>query len=532
MNCNFRDLAALLLGLIGLVSPTWCQGKTQHPTPEKLGEVSFPVSCLPAVQKPFNLAVALLHSFAYDAAEKHFHEIAEADPKCAMAHWGVAMSYYHQMWEPPIAEADLERGETEIQKAKLLGGGSARENEFIEAAASFYGDGAHTPHRARAMAYREAMGKLASHNPDEIECQVFYALALLSTASAADRSHADQKEAANILEPLFQQYPQHPGIAHYLIHAYDNREMACQGLPAARAYAQIAPSAPHALHMPSHIFTQLGLWQDSIQSNLAARHAAHQQGDIGEELHAMDYLMYAYLQAGRYEEASRLLRELRVMPELPMSQFKVGYAATAMPVRMAIERRQWAEAAKQADPERFPVPEMSPPQVQAIVNWSHAVGAARFGKAGAAAPYIERLGQLLVQVRENNDDYWAAQVEIQIGETNAWVAHARGKQDDALALMRAAAEKEDGLEKRPITPGPIVPAREQLGDLLLELNQPGQALREFEAALEKAPRRRGGLSGALRAAKLSGEKSKAAQFQAELSSLNESGASQPSKQIN
>ncbi len=510
----FCRVIAVLLPVFALFAPTsFSQEQHQHAAPQKLGEVSFPVSCAPAVQKPFNHAVALLHSFAYSAAEQDFLEIASADPKCAMAHWGVAMSFYHQLWEPPISPEDLLRGQSEIQKAKSLSSVSPREQAFIDALVLFYKDAPRVPHATRALAYEKGMADLALHNPDDCESQIFYALALLSTAPSTDRSRANQKQAADILEPLFKQYPQHPGVAHYLIHAYDNPELASRGLPAARAYAKIAPSAPHALHMPSHIFTLLGLWQDSIDSNSAAHAAAREQNDTGEDLHSMDYLMYAYLQAGRYSEAEHLLRELNAMPDLSVAQFKIGYAATAMPVRYAVERGKWDEAAA------IPPKPGSAPQVLAITYWCHAVGLARSGKPDAAAPELEKLNQSLQQVREKHDDYWAAQVEIQIAEAKGWIAHATGHQRESVTLLRAAAEKEESLVKHPITPGATVPAREQLGELLLKQNQPTEALREFQTALANTPGRRGALAGAARAAEMAGDLPKAQEFKTQLRAL-------------
>lgn len=494
----------------------------RHPRPEsqKLGEVTFPISCSGRVQSSFNRTVALLHSFMYSSAEDGFREIAQADPKCAMAHWGIAMSYYHELWEPPISPADLERGRLEIRRAQVLeNGATPREQAFISALALFYRNAAHVPHAKRAMDYERAMASLAAKNPDDVESQLFYALALLSTASPSDRNRTNEKQAVRILEPLFERYPDHPGVAHYLIHACDSPELARRGLPAARAYAQIAPSAPHALHMPSHIFTLLGLWQDSILSNSAARTAAHQQGDVGEELHSMDYLMYAYLQAGRYAEARQLLHELQGMPNLPVDDFKVGYAASAMPARYAVERREWAEAAA------IPVRPGSLPQVVAITYWSHAIGLARSGRPDAAEPEIENLNRSLIQVREKTDDYWAAQVEIQLGEAKAWTANAHGRRNQAVSLLRSAAEEEDAWAKRPITPGPIVPAREQLGDLLLQLGRPQEALHEFETSLVTAPGRRGSLSGAARAARMAGDNAKADRFEKVLQASMPAGSS-------
>ena len=505
-----------MLALLG-TDVVWGQAQHQHLIPEKLGKVSFATSCSPAVQDRFERGVALLHSFTYEAAERQFAEVVEADPNCAMAHWGVAMSYYHQLWEPRIAANDIGRGAQEIARAQQLRNMSERETGFIEALGEFYRGTEEASSAKRGQAYADAMKRMAGQQKADPETQTFYALALLSTASSSDRSRKNQKEAARTLEPLFRKYPEHPGVAHYLIHAYDNPEMARTGLPAARAYAQIAPAAPHALHMPSHIFTLLGLWEDSIQSNRAARAAAHEQRDIGEELHAMDYLEYAYLQAGQYEQARELLEEVNRMPKSQWKDFKIGYAAAAVPVRFAIERRDWTKAASLA------VDHESLPQVSAITHWGRAVGLARSGNSGAAEREVGGLKQCLEKVREAKEDYWAAQVQIQIAEANAWITKAKGKGREAIALMRSAAAQEDGLEKRPITPGAIVPAREQLGDLLLQLKQPALALTEFEVSLKNAPGRRGGLAGALKAAELAGNKEKARQYKAGLFQAGDHG---------
>ncbi len=469
----------------------------EHSAPEKLGEVSFPISCQPAVQQQFNRGVALLHSFAYTAAENAFQSVADQDPKCAMAHWGMAMTYFHQLWDPPIVPATMSIAQKEIQRAQQIGTSSEREREFINALALIYQDPGTVPYSTRALNYEHAMSDLASKNRKDVEAQVFYALALLANASPADKTHAKQKEAADLLEPLDRAYPQHPGIPHYLIHAYDNAELAPRGLPAARAYAKIAPSAPHALHMPSHIFTRLGLWQDSINSNLAAKAAAQQQGDTGEELHAMDYLVYAYLQSGRDNEAAAVIQQLKSMQELNAGNFKIGYAYTAMPIRYAVERGQWADAAKTVPPAA------APPHVIAIAVWARGVGLARTGRATEARAEIDKLGQIEQQLRTSGNDYWATQTAILKREVMAWSAQADKKPDEAVTLMREAADQEDAIEKLPVTPGPIVPAREQLGDLLLEQNQPALAFKEFQTALVNAPGRRGALQGAAQSAELS-----------------------------
>jgi tetratricopeptide (TPR) repeat protein len=485
----FGPRLLIAVAIIG-ASHAVAQQTHDHPASEKLGQVSFPLSCNPAVQEEFNRAVALLHSFAYSAAEKAFESVAERDPQCAMAHWGVAMTYYHQLWEPPIPGDGVQKGQQEIQQAQRIGAGTGRERGFIQAASLVFQDGGTVSYAARASKYEAAMAELAAQDKG-VEVQVFYALALLANAPPTDKNHVRQKKAADILEPLYVAYPDHPGIPHYLIHAYDNAELAPRGLTAARAYSKIAPSAPHALHMPSHIFTRLGLWDDSIASNLAASEAARSAGDIGEQLHAMDYLVYAYLQAGRDADAAGVVAQLKSMPNLNTGNFKTGYAATAMPVRYLVERHQWAEAAEIAPP-----PASTPPQVAAIPVWARGLGLARSGHAADTAGVIQDLQRLQDKLRESGNDYWATQVGIMKREVMAWSSQAQGKQQDALALLRGAAEEEDSIEKLPVTPGPIIPAREQLGDLLLEQGHPELAAKEFQTALIAAPGRRGSLQGA------------------------------------
>jgi tetratricopeptide (TPR) repeat protein len=490
----------IFLSLLFILPVLPAQETHSHSAPEKLGKVSFPISCTPAVQEQFDRGVALLHSFAYSAAENAFQGVGELDPRCAMAHWGMAMAYFHQLWDPPIESSTISIPQKEVQRAQQIGAGSERERQFINAVALIYRDAATVPYHARAANYEHAMSDLASENRKDVEAQVFYALALLANASPADKSHAKQKQAADLLEPLDRAYPQHPGIPHYLIHAYDNAELASKGLPAAKAYSQIAPSAPHALHMPSHIFTRLGLWEDSIASNLAAREAAHQQGDTGEELHAMDYLVYAYLQSGRDKDAAQIIQQLKSMPKLNTDDFKIAYAATAMLVRYVVERGQWADAAAIVPPTG------APPHVVAIVVWARGLGLARSGRAAEARAEIDRLRQIEEQLRASGNSYWATQAGILTHEVMAWSAQADKKPVEAAALMGASADEEDAIEKLPVTPGPIVPAREQLGDLLLEQNHPGLALKEFETALVNTPGRHGALQGVARAAQPSSQK--------------------------
>lgn len=484
------------VAFIGSLSfPLAAQQTRDYKTSELVGKVSFPVSCTPGVQQEFNQAVALLHSFAYTTAKDAFQKVAEQDPACAIAHWGIAMTYFHELWDPPISLTSLPLGQAEIQQAQQLGARSERERGFIAALALIYKDASTVPYRTRVLNYERAMDGLAAENRKDIEAQVFYALALLANASPADKTHQEQKQALDLLEPLYRVYPQHPGIAHYIIHACDNAELAPRGLPAARAYAKIAPSVPHALHMPSHIFTRLGLWDDSIASNVVSRDAARQQGDTGEELHAMDYLVYAYLQSGRDSDAADVIEQLKKMP----ANFKIGYPATAMPVRFAIERQQWSDAVN------IVPPAAELPQVVAIAVWAQGFGLARSGRAAESVNKIDKLQQLEEQLRTSGNDYWATQVEIMKREVMAWSAQANHQPDQAVTLLREAADEEDAVEKLPVTPGPIVPAREQLGDLLLEQNHPELASKVFEIALANAPGRRGALQGAAKAAKLIGK---------------------------
>jgi hypothetical protein len=469
-----------------------------HPAPEKLGTVTFATSCVPEVAQNFQRAVALLHSFAYSASEKAFSEVAAADPSCAMAHWGIAMSYFHQMWSPFVAPEDLSKGQAEVDQADRLHAGTARERQFIAAIAAYYRDYEHQKHPERAKAYEDAMRMAAKSNPNDTEVQVFYALSMIATAPPEDKTHAKQKRAALILEPIYQRYPDHPGVAHYLIHDYDSAELAARGLGPARAYSKIAPSAPHALHMPSHIFTRLGLWDDSVASNLAARAAARTQGDIGEELHAMDYLVYAYLQQGRHAEAEEVVAALGSMDGLMGNDFKVGYAATVMPIRLAVERGSWDAAAGLR-----PLPK-SAPHIAAIVFWARAVANSRAGRPDAASDDLARLEVCRVQLRDEDNQYWSTQVAVLGKEAKAWQSAAASRAEEAVQLMRQAADEEDAVEKLPVTPGPIVPAREQLGELLLTLNRPKEALQEFRTALAATPGRRGAIAGAVKAADLVG----------------------------
>ena len=486
-------LAPILLALASSLGAQ--EEHHHHPAPEHLGTAHLETSCALSVTPAFDRAVALLHSFAYDEADKGFADVASRDPSCAMAHWGRAMTHYHQLWDVPVG-AGLAGGVAEIEQAEAMTTGTPRERALIAALGAYYADASQVPAATRALRYSDAMAAMAHDYPKDDEIATFYALSLIATAPPSDHTHARQKRAADILEPIWQRQPDHPGVPHYLIHAYDSAELAQRGLPAARRYATIAPSAPHALHMPSHIFTRLGLWDDSIASNIAAREAARAQGDGGEELHAMDYLTYAYLQRGRLADASAIVADLKAMTGLSGAGFKIGYAGNAMPVRLAIETRDWTTAA------RLTTMPGSAPQVAANVWWARALGKLRAATPSSAEADIGELQACREALRAANDNYWMAQVDALLKSAQAWRFAAAGNSASAVTTMTAAADEEDGLEKLPLTPGPIVPAREQLGELYLGAGKPREALNAFDAALALAPRRLGALRGEAEAKRL------------------------------
>lgn len=472
-----------------------------HEAKETLGTVEFPVSCTAEAQQSFTRGVALLHSFTYDESEEAFRAAAAKDTQCAMAHWGLAMTQYHQLWEPHAGPEELKRGSAEIQSARGLKPGTPLEKDYIDALSVFYEGWEQRSHAARAQAYRDAMRNVHARNPKDQEAAIFYALALVATASLEDKSYAHQREAAAILEPLFAAHADHPGAAHYLIHAYDNPGLAPRGVAAARAYSKIAPDLPHALHMPSHIFTRLGLWEDSISSNIAAAAAARKHGDPGEEFHALDYLTYAYLQLGRYDDAEKIRDHLPAPENVkPISLFKINYAKAAIRARCALEQKHWAEAEKLA-------PESGvPPQVAAIYLWAAALGAAHTGHAEAARSHAEELRKLVAPLKEKGDAYWAEQANILDEEAAGWIAFAEHRTGDALRLMQEAADHEDVTEKHPFTPGAVRPARELLGDLLMELQQPKEALEAYKKVLAVAPGRRNAARGAAEAERTGGSR--------------------------
>jgi hypothetical protein len=497
----------------------------QHDHHGKLGSVHFPVSCSTGAQKTFNDAITMLHSFWYDEAEKTFSEVTRVDPSCAMGYWGIAMSLYHPIWTPPNP-AELRNGAGAIEKAKSIGVRTQRERDYIAALEVYYKNSDRVPHQERARAWREAMERLAARYPQDREAAIFFALALIGTAPATDKTYANQKQAAAILTRILREQPNHPGIVHYVIHSYDSPPLAALALAAARSYASIAPASPHALHMPSHIFTRLGLWQDSIQSNLASAAAAknhvartHPGAAAQDQLHAMDYLVYAYLQGSQDAKARRVVEETAAISKVDADVFQAAYAFAAIPARYALERRRWSEAAAlQVHPATFPWDRFR--YAEAITYFARAIGSARSGDPAAARIETEKLQSVRKALEHADGNYdWSAQVEMQRLAASAWVAHAEGNNEEAVRLMRSAAELEDTTEKHPVTPGAVLPARELLGDLFLELDQPARALPEFETTLRNLPKRFNATFGAARAAELSGNPKKAKQRYTELIEL-------------
>jgi len=514
--------------LLVLLCPamTAAQEEHQHHEPgEKIGKVNFVVSCSAASQKQFNRAVAWLHSFEYDESERVFNGIATSDPQCAMAHWGAAMSLFHQLWAPP-GPAELEKGVQSVQKAKSIGAKTKRERDYIDAIAWFFDDWKKVDHSTRAARYEHAMEKVYASYPGDREAGVFYALALNATALATvpmDKTYARQKKAATILNRVLRLEPGHPGVTHYLIHSYDYPALAHLALAAARRYARIAPSSAHALHMPSHIFTRLGLWDEDVAANISSENAAkeygrknHLAGAWDEQLHAMDYLAYAYLQQARDREAGAVLAELKAIRKVNPETFKCAYSFAAIPARFALERRNWSEAAElRVEPADFPWSRF--PWAEAITHFARAIGQARSGDIAHARVEVEKLAEVQRELAGKTENYdWATQVEIQRRAAEAWLAKAEGKSSEALQLMRSAADLEDSTDKHPVTPGAVLPARELLGDLLLELNRPAEALLEYERSLSDSPNRLNGLAGAARAAQLAGDHLKARSFDQKL----------------
>lgn len=501
-------------GLVLLPAAPMAGEEHGHAGGAVFGEAHFPTSCAPAAQQQFDGAVAILHSFWYEEAVKAFTGVTRADPACAMGYWGVAMSHWYPLWYPP-SESALKAGAEAVARAEAIGAKTQRERDYVGAIAAFYRDRDKLDHRTRSLAYEQAMAQVHARYPDDREAGVLYALALNGAALPTDKTYAKQLEAAAILEQAAAEQPNHPGVAHYLIHSYDSPTLAERGLPAARRYASVAPAVPHALHMPSHIFTRLGFWPESIASNRAAHEAARDYAErtIGphawdqETLHTLDYLAYAHLQMAQDQAAERVVEELATFRQGPAG-LPGAYAVAAIPARYALERRDWAAAAALPAP-AIPFPLEPFPWAEAMLAFTRALGAAHTGDLAAARAQIATLAALEGKLTKAKNSYWASLVEAQRLGASAVALHAEGRDEEAVKLALAAADLEDSMDKHPATPAAVLPARELHADLLLELGNPAAALAEYERALAANPHRFRSLLGIARAARQADDPAKA-----------------------
>ena len=504
--------AALLLG----VSLARADEQHKHTlSAAEVGSIHFATSCAKGVEGSFNRAVALLHSFQYEQARQGFAQVAQREPRCAMAQWGVAMTHYHGLWD----NGDTGAGRAALKKAKEIAATNpkttAREIAYIDALGEVYREDDQDA-AAHSRVLEEKMGELQRAYPNDSEAAVFHALTLAITAPKTDKTFANQRKCGEILQPIFKKQPHHPGIAHYIIHCYDNAVLAEEGLEAARVYAKIAPASAHANHMPSHLFTRVGSWDESIRSNIRAAQlaieaeATSMNGEARDQrLHAMDYLEYAYLQSGQVQQAQRVLSEMKTLKEIPGLTLTGEYAMAAIPARLAIELQNWAEASTLQVP-------AGEPWTQAITWTAIGVGAARSGNVERSAEAEKNLGALRDQAAAQGNVYWSNQVEVQRREVAAWMAQTGGKAEEAIALLRSAAELEESMDKHAVTPGAVTPAREMLAEALALQNQPQDALTEYQAVLKLAPKRFNALYGAGNSAEAAGNALLAGEYFREL----------------
>src|SRR5499427_8019502 len=484
----------------------------QEETDQRLGTVHFATSCNETAQRRFDRGMRYQHSFWYGQAKEIFEDVLKADPSCAIAYWGIALSLLSNPHGAPTPASQPE-GLAALQKGKALGAKTEREREFIDSLLVLYTDYDKIPRTQRVQSYLKAVEVLAQHYPDDDEAQLNYAITLNVAASPSDKTYANQLKGAAILEQIFKRQPRHPGVAHYLIHLYDTPALAQHGLDAARRYAMIAPAAPHALHMPSHIFTRVGAWNESVSSNIASARAAKDGKDFGEQMHAMDYLVYAYLQTAQDEKARAVVSDMIAIPNIHPERFVGPYALAVSPARYAVERGDWKGASE------LPVRPSKFAYADAMTYFARALGAARSGNPAAAQADIEKLTEMREKLRAAKDAYWTEQVDIQWQIVRAWVLYAEGKYGDAINTMSAAADAEDKTEKHPVTPGVPTPARELLGQMLLERGMAREALPAFEATLKKEPNRFNATALAAKAAQCLGDKAKAKEYFQRLTAL-------------
>jgi hypothetical protein len=487
------------------------------PGDKEFGAVSFESSVPDALKKDFDLGIAMLHSFEYDEAEKSFAKVIDGNPDIPMAYWGVAMANFHPLWAPPTQE-ELKKGSKAVEIAKSKKEKSKRESDYINAIAAFYKDYDSVAHKARCLRFESAMEKLHTSYPDDKEAAIFYALSLTAAADPADKTFSKQKKAGAILNSLYPGQPNHPGIVHYIIHTFDSPELATMALEAARKYASVAPSSSHALHMPSHIFTRLGLWDESISSNLAAVSSAKCYAEANnikehwdEEIHGMDYLVYAYLQKGDNDNAKQQWDYMRTFENVHPSNFKVAYAFASIPSRYLMENKMWKEAAN-LQPHAANFDWKDHQWQKAIIHFTRLLGSVNTGNVNAANTELAELNRIQQMLAGQKDTYKANQVAIQAKAGEAWIKFRQNKNDEALSLMTMVADMENKTEKHPVTPGEVVAARQLLADMLLEMNEPAKALTEYEADLKKHPNRFNSLYGAAVAAERTGNKAKAKSY--------------------
>jgi hypothetical protein len=488
-----------------------------------LGEVNFSTSCSAPAQEWISRGAALLHSFGYEEARVAFNEAGKSDPACAMAYWGVSRTWYHPIWAPPSPD-ELKQGAAAIQRALAIGAKTARERAYIDALSVFYKDWQTVDHVTRAKAYEQALADVSKRHPDDDEAAIFHALQLVSIGylDPGDKTYAWQKKGAEVLNQVLPRHENHPGVAHYIIHSVDYPSLAELGLKAARAYAKIASDSAHALHMPSHIFTRLGLWDDSIASNIASANSAvaqaqrlHGGGGAFDQLHAMDYLVYAYLQEARDKSARKILEEQAAITRLDEDQFAAAYAFAASAARWALERHDWkVAAAVEVKPAWFPWNRYR--NAEALVHYAKAIGAARGGDVAAARRSTEQLAMIRAALPAGRDYDWSGSIAAHWEAATALTQFAEGKKGEAIRLLRAAAEHEDAIDKHPVTPGALLPIREILADLLLETGASTDALKEYEAVLKTAPRRFNATAGGARTAEATGDKAKARSYARQL----------------
>ena len=516
-------IVACICSLLAVPGVVWAQTEdhAQHKAAaSEVGTVTFETSCNPAVKDAFNHAVAELHSFWFPEARAGFEGVLKADPACAIAYWGIALTHWGNPFAGLRSPQAIAAGKAAIEKGQATGSPTPREKGYIDAVAGLFSSADPATQRARVVAYERATEMVAANNTADTEARIFWALAIAQTALPTDKTFAQNLRAAEILEPLYKKMPNHPGLAHYIIHAYDVPALAAKALPAARAYAGIAPSVPHALHMPSHTFTRVGLWKESVATNIRSAAEAEKTGGLGEALHALDYQIYAYLQMVQDAQAKAVLGHAMTAdaaapggapaPGVPAGGVNT-FAIAAIPARYAMERLQWADAMTLTV---RPAP--NTPYTEAITHFARAVGAARAGKPADAAADIARLSAIRDRELELKDAYWAEQVDIQRRVAEAWVAYASGQKDDGMRLLGAAADAEDLTDKSAVTPGPLAPARELYGFMLLDAGRGKDALAAFEAVAKKEPNRFLALYGAGKAAEVSTQPAKAKRYYAQI----------------